>query len=96
MLSDRARTLAYKDAIEQNRSLFEGKAVLDVGCGTGILSLIAASAGAAEVVGVDGSSKMAAIARQVRTALCRAFRQSFRYDQPRPDAKRPDILELHF
>jgi 2-polyprenyl-3-methyl-5-hydroxy-6-metoxy-1,4-benzoquinol methylase len=68
MLSDQARTLAYKDAIEQNASLFRGKAVLDVGCGTGILSLIAASAGAAAVVGVDGSSKMAAIARQVRGA----------------------------
>jgi len=55
MLKDRVRTLGYKRAITDNRHLFEGKAVLDVGCGTGILSLFAVSAGARIVYAVDSS-----------------------------------------
>ena len=41
MLKDRVRTLAYKEAIQA--SLFKDKVVMDIGCGTGILSLFAAS-----------------------------------------------------
>jgi protein arginine N-methyltransferase 1 len=43
------------DAIMKNQHLFEGKVVLDVGCGTGILSMFAAKAGAKMVIGVDCS-----------------------------------------
>lgn len=53
MLKDKARTLAYRDFIYENKHLFEGKVVLDVGCGTGILCMFAARAGAKKVVGVD-------------------------------------------
>jgi len=42
MLRDTARTEAYKKAIEQNSHLFKDKIILDIGCGTGILSLFAA------------------------------------------------------
>ena len=55
MLRDQIRTKAYKDFILTNRELFEGKIVLDVGCGTGILSMFAANAGAKLVIAVDQS-----------------------------------------
>ncbi|XP_055940291.1 protein arginine N-methyltransferase 3-like isoform X2 [Argiope bruennichi] len=55
MLQDKVRTLAYKDAILNNPEVFNGKRVLDVGCGTSILSMFAAKAGASFVMGVDKS-----------------------------------------
>eukprot|EP00326_Haptolina_ericina_P015602 CAMPEP_0181197010 /NCGR_PEP_ID=MMETSP1096-20121128/15792_1 /TAXON_ID=156174 ORGANISM="Chrysochromulina ericina, Strain CCMP281" /NCGR_SAMPLE_ID=MMETSP1096 /ASSEMBLY_ACC=CAM_ASM_000453 /LENGTH=387 /DNA_ID=CAMNT_0023286851 /DNA_START=65 /DNA_END=1228 /DNA_ORIENTATION=- len=56
MLKDRARTEAYRDAIYKNKHLFVGKVVLDVGCGTGILSMFAAKAGAHRVIGIECAS----------------------------------------
>lgn len=52
MLKDEVRTLTYRASIYQNRHLFKDKVVLDVGCGTGILSMFAAKAGAKMVIGV--------------------------------------------
>ena len=56
MLKDEVRTLTYRNAMLYNEHLFKGKVVLDVGCGTGILSMFAAKAGASMVIGVDMSS----------------------------------------
>jgi protein arginine N-methyltransferase 1 len=56
MLKDEVRTRTYEMAIMQNKHLFEGKIVLDVGCGTSILSMFAAKAGAKHVYGIDCSS----------------------------------------
>ncbi|KZF19677.1 S-adenosyl-L-methionine-dependent methyltransferase [Xylona heveae TC161] len=56
MLKDEVRTKSYRDAIYQNRHLFKDKVVLDVGCGTSILSMFAVKAGAKHVIGVDMSS----------------------------------------
>ena len=56
MLKDEVRTRSYMNAILQNKHLFKDKVVLDVGCGTGILSMFAAKAGARLVIGVDMSS----------------------------------------
>ena len=39
MLKDDVRTRSYRDAIYQNKHLFKDKVVLDVGCGTDILSM---------------------------------------------------------
>ena len=54
MLRDAVRTESYKAAL--SHPVVKSKRVLDVGCGTGILSMFAASAGASEVVGVDLSA----------------------------------------
>ncbi|KAH9290539.1 hypothetical protein KI387_034656, partial [Taxus chinensis] len=55
MLKDRVRTETYRDAIQQHQDLIQGKVVLDVGCGTGILSIFCAKAGARKVYAVDAS-----------------------------------------
>ena len=46
MLEDHKRTGAYYNACIQNRAQFDGKVVLDVGTGSGILAIFAAKAGA--------------------------------------------------
>ncbi|GAX15725.1 type I protein arginine methyltransferase [Fistulifera solaris] len=56
MLKDDVRTKTYQMAIMDNKHLFQDKIILDVGCGTGILSMFAAQAGAKHVYAVDCSS----------------------------------------
>jgi predicted RNA methylase len=56
MLRDSARTNSYANALLLNSDFIKDKIVLDVGCGTGILSMLAAKAGARKVIGVDCSS----------------------------------------
>jgi len=55
MLSDRTRTSSYRSALLDNPERLKDTLVLDIGCGTGILSMFAAQAGAKAVVGVDCS-----------------------------------------
>eukprot|EP01004_Peranema_trichophorum_P004441 NODE_3363_length_1365_cov_41.199678_g2927_i0.p1 GENE.NODE_3363_length_1365_cov_41.199678_g2927_i0~~NODE_3363_length_1365_cov_41.199678_g2927_i0.p1 ORF type:complete len:379 (+),score=60.29 NODE_3363_length_1365_cov_41.199678_g2927_i0:55-1191(+) len=55
MLEDQKRMAAYHSAIMQNKDLFKGKVVLDVGAGSGILSIWAAQAGALKVYGVEAT-----------------------------------------
>lgn len=56
MLKDTIRTDAYRDFVYENKHLFKDKVVLDVGCGTGILSMFCAKAGAKKVISVDNSN----------------------------------------
>ena len=57
----------YRTAILNNRACFEGKAVLDVGAGSGILAIWAAKAGARVVYAVEATS-MAKHARRLAAA----------------------------
>ncbi|KAM0974532.1 hypothetical protein EV1_017484 [Malus domestica] len=64
MLSDRVRMDAYYNAVFKNTHHFHGKAVLDVGAGSGILAIWSAQAGARKVYAVEATS-MAEHARAV-------------------------------
>ncbi|XP_002514159.2 protein arginine N-methyltransferase 1.1 [Ricinus communis] len=64
MLKDVVRTKTYQNVIYQNKFLFKNKVVLDVGAGTGILSLFCAKAGAAHVYAVECSA-MADMAKEI-------------------------------
>jgi protein arginine N-methyltransferase 3 len=55
MIQDQVRTSSYASFILENPLLFQDAIVLDVGCGTGILSLLAARGGAKRVIAVDAS-----------------------------------------
>ena len=57
MLQDHERMAAYHDAIKLNAARhFKDKVVLDVGAGTGVLSIWAAKAGARKVYAVEGTA----------------------------------------
>ncbi|MBN3302000.1 CARM1 methyltransferase, partial [Amia calva] len=56
MMQDYVRTGTYQRAILQNHTDFKDKVVLDVGCGSGILSFFAAQAGARKIYAVEAST----------------------------------------
>lgn len=58
MLQDYVRTQIYYNAITKNPNDFKGKTVLDVGTGTGILSLFSIQAGADHVYAIEGSGSI--------------------------------------
>ncbi|KAL7293838.1 hypothetical protein TKK_0012895 [Trichogramma kaykai] len=55
MLTDKVRTESYRDALLMNSHIFNNCIMLDVGCGTGILSMFAAKSGCQKVISVDQS-----------------------------------------
>ncbi|KAH9752321.1 putative protein arginine N-methyltransferase 3 [Citrus sinensis] len=79
MISDKVRTDSYRQAILENPSLMKGAVVMDIGCGTGILSLFAAQAGASRVIAVEASEKMAAVATHI------AKDNDFWWDRPQSE-----------
>ncbi|XP_026325560.1 probable protein arginine N-methyltransferase 6.1 [Hyposmocoma kahamanoa] len=64
MLEDKSRTETYRNAILSNKDYFTDKIVMDVGCGTGILAVFCAQAGAKKVYAVEASS-LANMAKEI-------------------------------
>ncbi|GAB5358955.1 hypothetical protein AAMO2058_000503400 [Amorphochlora amoebiformis] len=64
MLQDESRMAAYHGAIMSNPALFRNKTVLDVGAGTGVLSIWASKAGAQKVYAVEYTD-MAKFAKRI-------------------------------
>jgi protein arginine N-methyltransferase 1 len=64
MLKDTVRTRTYQRAIMDNPEDFKDKIVLDIGCGTGILSIFAARAGAKHVYAIE-FAEIAVFAREI-------------------------------
>ena len=63
MLEDSARNHAYARAIA--RAVAGGDKVLDIGAGTGLLAMMAARAGASEVIACEANPMLAATARAI-------------------------------
>jgi protein arginine N-methyltransferase 1 len=64
MLRDPIRVLSYRTAIERHA---RGKAVVEIGCGTGVLSLFAARAGARRVTAIE-ETRIAEVAARMFAA----------------------------
>lgn len=62
MLRDKPRCEWYRAEIERECKRLKDAVVLDVGCGTGLLSLFAARAGAKKVFAVESNRRMASLA----------------------------------
>src|SRR5437879_12152771 len=71
-----SRTLA--DALE----ITPGDTVIDVGCGSGVLSIVAAKLGAAKVYGVDLSQRAVEAAKENARRLGRGHVRELRAGEP--------------
>ncbi|XP_058643405.1 protein arginine N-methyltransferase 2 isoform X4 [Onychostoma macrolepis] len=79
MLSDKPRTEAYRQVILSNSAALRGKVVMDLGCGTGVISLFCARlAQPAAVYAVEASSMAEHTEELVRQNGCEGVVTVFR------------------
>ncbi|SOV13387.1 histone-arginine methyltransferase, putative [Plasmodium gaboni] len=64
MILDKSRTQCYYDFINKNKEIFENKIVLDIGCGSSIISLFCSDY-AKVVVGIDNAEKILEKAKKI-------------------------------
>lgn len=55
-MQDSIRTSTYREGITGNKAAFKDKIVMDVGAGSGLLSIFAVQAGAKKVYAVEASN----------------------------------------
>ena len=65
MVNDRTRNDAFARAIQRAVAWRAPSLTLDIGCGTGLLAMLAARAGAQRVLAIEMSPEMASLAEQV-------------------------------
>ena len=65
MLNDKVRNHAYKMAIFKAVNLYQPRTAIDVGAGTSLLSLYAASAGVKEVIAIDRNELLVDIGNRI-------------------------------
>lgn len=65
MLADEDRNDAYQEAIERALSKQPGARVLDIGTGSGLLAMMAARAGASEVLACEMNPELAKVAEEI-------------------------------
>ena len=63
MMNDKPRNQAFEEAILAR--LEPGDTVLDIGCGAGLLSLMAARGGAQKVIAIEGEAEVADAAEEI-------------------------------
>lgn len=87
------REATFKNALIEQARIASGHRVLDVGCGTGTLTLMAKHAApGAEVVGIDGDPKILAIARAKAAHAAVQFDEGLATALPYPDASFDRVL----
>ncbi|KJP84952.1 hypothetical protein AK88_05419 [Plasmodium fragile] len=64
MILDKSRTNCYYEFVKKNKEIFQNKVVLDIGCGSSIISLFCAEH-AKVVVGIDNAHRILAKAKKI-------------------------------
>jgi len=88
------RERRFREKLLAPARLVAGESVLDIGCGTGTLALLAKARGAGRVAGIDASAEMIARARKkaARSSADVAFQVAFAQALPFPDASFDVVL----
>jgi protein arginine N-methyltransferase 1 len=92
MLRDTVRVLAYQSAIARHS---RGRSVVEIGCGTGILSIFAARAGARRVVAIEESEIAAVAERMFRLNGCDGIVELRRTNSRDVELDEPADLLIH-
>ena len=98
MINDTARNRQFDTALKQ--AITPGSVVLDIGAGTGLLSMMAVRAGAKQVIACEANPALAALAREVirgngysdRIRVINKPSQQLNPDTDFPKNTRPDVL----